>query len=127
MTRLRFACLLLLLGALAWVGRMGIEVSGGDGDAGFGNLLLWAGTVLITLGSALAAFSSVAHAPIWLQLIVGLCGPLALWMVLLAGNDMFSGSQAKAAGVFGVALGIFSLVWFVRSKTEVKHKGSHSR
>lgn len=127
MTRLRFACLLLILGALAWVGRMGIDLSGGDADAGLGTMLLWAGAGLITLGSALAAFSSVAHAPIWLQLIVGLCAPLALWMVLLAGNDMFSAEQATAAGVFGVALGIFSLVWFMRAKPEVKHKGSHAR
>lgn len=127
MTQLRFACLLLILGALAWAGRMGVDLSGGDGDGGFGTMLLWAGAGLITLGSALAAFSSVAHAPIWLQLIVGLCAPLALWMVLLAGNDMFSASQAKAGGIFGVGLAIFSLVWFKRAKPEVKHKGSHAR
>jgi len=126
MTQLRFACLLLIFGALSWVGRLGIDLAGGDADAGLGNLLLWIGAVLITLGAALAAFSSVAHAPIWLQLVVGLCGPLALWMVLLAGNDMFN-DQATAGGIFGVGLAIFSLVWFVRARPEVKHKGSHAR
>jgi len=127
MTRLRMACLLLIIGALAWVGRMLLDLAGGDADAGLGSMLLWAGAGLVTLGAALAAFTSVATAPVWLQLVVGLCAPLALWMVLLAGNDMFSGSQATAGGVFGVALGIFALWWFGRAKPETKHKGSHAR
>jgi len=127
MTRLRFACLMLLLGALAWVARMLVDLAGGDADAGLGSMLLWAGAGLVTLGAALAAFTSVATAPIWLQLVVGLCAPLALWMVLLAGNDMFSGSQATAGGIFGVVLGVFALWWFGRAKPQTKHKGSHAR
>ena len=125
MTRLRFACLLLLLGALAWVARLLIDVSGGDADAPAGTGLLWAGAVLLTLGATLAAFTSVDHAPAWLRLIVAVCAPLALWMVLLAGNDMFSGSQATAAGGLGAVLAMFAAVAYVRSKPVSKHKGSH--
>jgi len=125
MTRLRMACLLLLLGALAWVGRAAIDLTGGDPDAGTGNGLLWAGALLVTLGAALAAFTSVDHAPFWLQLIVAVCAPLALWMVLLAGNDMFSDSQAKAAGGFGAVLTIGSAIAFGKAKPVSKHKGSH--
>ena len=126
MTRTRIACLLLLLGALVWIGRLVIDVSGSDPDSGIGTLALWAGAALLTLGAALAAFDSVNHAPIWLQLIVGLCAPLALWMLLLAGNDMVTGSQAVAGGIFGGVVGLLALVVMVKSKPVSKHKGSHS-
>lgn len=125
MTRTRIACLLLLFGALAWVGRLVIDVTGGDADAGMGNGLLWLGAALITVGAALAAFESVDHAPIWLQLIVGLCAPLALWMLLLAGNDMVTGSQAVAGGVFGGALALLAGIIYVKARPVTKHKGSH--
>jgi hypothetical protein len=125
MTRTRIACLLLLFGALAWVGRLAIDVTGGDPDAGAGNGLLWLGAVLLTLGAALAAFDSVNHAPLWLQLIVGLCAPLALWMLLLAGNDMVTGSQAVAGGVFGGLVGLIALIAYRKSRPVTKHKGSH--
>ena len=125
MTRTRFACLLLLLGSLAWIGRMAVDLGGSDPDVGLGRILLWAGSALLTLGAALAAFESVDHAPIWLQLIVGICAPLALWMLLLAGNDMVTGSQAVAGGVFGVLTALLSGVVFTKSRPVSKHKGSH--
>ena len=125
MTRTRFACVLLVLGALGWVGRLLVDVAGGDPDTGAGNGLFWAGAILITLGAALAAFDSVNTAPIWLQAIVGVGAPLALWMVLLAGNDMVTGSQAVAAGAFGIALGLVAATVFVKRRPVTKHKGSH--
>lgn len=122
MTRLRFACLLLLLGALAWLGWMAQDLTG---EAEPGRTLVWTGGALITLGTALAAYDSVSKAPVWLQLVVGVCAPLALWMVLLSGGDMAGDSRSRAAGGFAALLALFALVAFVRSKPEVKHKGAH--
>ena len=126
MTRTRIACLLFLLGAVVWIGRLALDLSGSDPDAGIGTLALWLGAALLTLGAALGAFDSVNHAPMWLQLIVATGAPLLLWMLMLAGNDMVTGSQAKAGGIAGVVVAIVSLVVFFKSRPVTKHKGSHS-
>jgi hypothetical protein len=126
MSPLRIASVLLVLGGLTWAGRMGVDIAGGDPDSGLGTVLLWAGAVLLTLGTALAAFSSVDHAPLWLQVIVAFGAPVALWMVLLAGNDMAGSANAEAAGGFGLLLAIVAGTVFVRVRPETKHRGARA-
>lgn len=126
MTPSRFALLLLLLGGLSWLARMGVDLSGGDAEAGAGKILFWVGAALLTLGTAIAAFLSVSHAPVWLQGIVGVFAPVALWMMLLAGNDMVGADNAVAAGIFGVLLAVGAAVAYVRSRPETKHRGARA-
>ena len=121
MNALRLACILAIAGGGCWVLRFLFTP-----DSGF---LFWLGALLLTGMGALLALGSVAKAPLWLRVVVGICGPLLGWMLLLAAHGPEDSSEAGRAAVDGVvgALSIARAVsaWAARI-TWSKRSGSSS-
>jgi hypothetical protein len=126
MNSLRLACILAIAGGALWVLRFLLTVNSGDEGS---PVFFWAGAVLLTVMGALAAVNAVRRAPVWLRLVVGVSGPLAGWMVLIAAYGPADTADVRRAAVDGIvgALGILvGLLSWRAGKSQSRHRGSHT-
>jgi hypothetical protein len=127
MNWLRLACTLAIAGGACWVLRFLLTLNSGDEGS---QPLFWAGAVLLTLMGAMSAVLAARRAPVWLRLVVGVCGPVAGWMVLLAAYGPADSADVRRAAVDGVvgALGILvGLLSWRAGRSQSRHRGSHTR
>ena len=115
-----------LLGGLCWVVRYVLDVAGA-GDGTPGDLLFWAGLVLLFV--ALVGFGSelVSRSARWLQAIVGVAFPLLVWSVLEVLAPGTGPSLVDAA--FGAVVLVLCAVQLGRGReapAPTRHRGAHA-
>ncbi len=99
-----FGAVCALFGGLTWAARWALVESGAE--PGAVDATYWAGLVLLTLGVLAGSAGLVSAATAWLRALVGLCGLLLAWSVLVLAHD-----QADGAAVEGVAGLVAVLLW----------------
>jgi len=127
MNPLRLACVLAIAGGGCWVVRFLLTLGSGDDPS---SALFWAGAVLLTVMGAVFSVVAVRRAPLWLRLIVFVCGPVAGWMVLLAAYDPADSAGLEREALHGIVGALCLLTGGLRwgaGRAESRHRGSHSR
>src|SRR5262245_49814292 len=125
MTQLRLASVCAIAGGLCWVARYLLDVGSATSDA-----LFIAGAVLLTGAVAIWSLLSVRRAPVWLRLILVVCGPLLAWTVLLAiyqttdSMDVERAAVDSVVGGLGVLIGV--LRWRAGRRQRSRHRGAHA-